>query len=274
MQIEDWPVCRTGEFLAAYQLDFDGPKTVTVRAGVESNLQAAGIATIWGVAGRRSDARMMVLKTPDRSWTAAGAVMVEGRPGLNIGLVVPSLREVPNLPAGVVTLPRHKAPLERTLWALATRLDRVETRRLFVLESGDLFRIAAGRDGFRLDSGRSIDDLRRALGDEVQSGRSPRYTLAAEELRDPGPLHPATSLLTGEHDGDDIVLTETSWPAKIPLGVRMGDLKLAIAVVQRLQAAGCDDGSRLQVLDSSGSALLAVSREEMVWRVSVLRPGV
>jgi hypothetical protein len=274
MRIEDWPVCRTSEFMAAYHLDFVGAETAILKVGSAVNRQSAGVAAVWDSAGRLSDARMMVLKTHERSWTAVGSVMVEGRPGLNIGLLMPSLRGLPDLPAGAVPTPRHDSPLERTLWALASRLARIEAPRGLVVDAGDIFRIQAGRDGFCLDGGRTIDELRRAIGDGLHAGRLLRYTLTADPLRDPGPLHAVTSLLGVDHDDTDIVLTDTSWPTRTPPDVKMGDLGVAIAIVQRLQAAGCDDGSRLQILNSSGAALLAVSKVDMAWRVSALRPGV
>jgi len=274
MRIEDWPVCRTTEFMAAYHLDFAKAEPATLGVGSQPNRQSAEVAAVWDSARRISDARIMVLKTHDRSWTAAGSVLVEGRPGLNLGLLMPSLREVPDLPAGAAPAPRLDAPVERTLWALASRLARAEAPRDLVLDAGELVRVQASRDGFRLEGGRTVDDLRRTIGDALQSGRGLRYSLTADPLRDPGPLHAVTSLFGLGHDDTDIVHAASSWPRSGPPGVRMADLGLAMAIVQRLQAAGCVDGSRLQILNRSGTAVLAVSRVDMAWRVSAPRPGV
>jgi hypothetical protein len=274
MRIEDWPVYQTSEFLAAYQLDSTIPDAVTITAGHEANRHSAGVAAVWDLAGRMSDARTMVLKTQERNWTAAGSILVEGRPGMNIGLLMPSLRGVPRLPAGALPMPRHDLPLHRALWALSQRLAQVELPRVLVVDAGDMFRIGAGPDGFRLEAGLRVEDIRGAFAAALQSGQLLRYSLETGELHDPGPVHPVTSLIGPGHDSADIVLADSSWPTAIPPGIGVAEIGMAMALVQRMQVAGCNGGSRLQVLDGSGASLVSVSRVDAAWTVTVPRPGV
>jgi hypothetical protein len=274
MRIEDWPASRTAEFIAAYRLDETDLGLVTPVAGSAAGDRAGTVARIWDAARRVPGAVTMLLKTDDRSWVAAGSVLVEGRPKLNLGLLMSSLRTVPALAAAPPSVP--KAPRDaqhKVIWAIASRLAQVEVDRTFLLDTGKIERLYVTRDGFALPEGVTPADLRKAIAAAIKARRPVRYSLGPKDDAPRGPTHAVTSIFGAERNPEAIVLSSDAWPLQLPETAGFSALSSGMTLVQQMSAAGCGPGSRLQVMGVSSTTLVTAVLEDHGWTVKAVSPG-
>lgn len=275
MRIEEWPALGTADFIAAYRIEDTDPGSVTPVAGAPAGDVAGMIARVWDAARRVPGAMTMLLKTEDRSWAAAGSILVEGRPKLNLGLLMSSLRTVPPLATAPLLAP--KAPQDaqhKVIWAIATRLARVEVGRTFLLDTGKIDRLSVTRNGFALASGLTVADLRKGIAAAIKQRHPVRYSLGPGDPGPHGPIHPVASLFGADPSPDAIVLSADAWPLQLPETTSFSALSLGMTLVQHILAAGYSAGLRLQVMGASSNALVSVVNEDHGWTVKVVGSGV
>lgn len=267
------PAVDYGAFHCTYRLDNAdlNPKTRTAAAGET----AALVANVWATVRRIDAAQIMVLHHRDRTWVAAGSLLIEGQKGLNIGFLMPTLRgELDEADAG--PLPDHKplADHHRVLWAIATRMARVEAERLYLLDAGETLPIRVTRDGFALPADLAPDVLRSAVVSAAQSGRAIRYSLGASGKTSWGPVHPIAALFADDLAGAEIRVDSDGWPLALPGSASLVEVQLALTLVDVLSPLSQDADCRLQVLGAAARPIVTGTKEAGVWAVRTATPGV
>jgi hypothetical protein len=270
MQIEEWPVVGTSEFIAAYRLDEVDLSSIVGSVGAGQRDAPGDAVALWAAARQVPGAVSMVLRSAERVWAAAGAVLVEGKPGLNVGLLMPSLRTVPAVPAGAGGVAaKPVGDLRRTLWALAERIERVEADRIFLLEAGKTHRLHVGRDGFSIAGGTSVAAMLADVQARVEGGGKVRYSLGPEETAAGPVLYSVASLFGADPAARALRLSDDGWPMQVPETARLGVIGLAMTLVQRLTAMGSGSEAKLSVFGAGSSLLATVAREPEAWTASV-----
>jgi hypothetical protein len=275
MQIEQWPAYGTSEFLSAYRLDATGQHDLVTGTTAPPDAPASSVSKVWGAAASIAGARSMILRTADRAWIAAGAVLVEGRAGLNMGLVMPSIRALPEVAAPPVPGPaRFDDALQRTLWDIAVRLDRIEDARVMQFRAGADFALHVDRTGFVMLDGATVKDFLAGIRKTVSGKRRVSYTLAAARDEVSGQRHTTAMLFGKAERRDDLRLAADGWPDRIPQDIGFDRLALVMALVQRLESAVSKEGARLTVIDAGARQLLSAVRDLQGWTVNQLPSGV
>lgn len=272
MHAVEIPAVNHGAFFGTYRLDH-ADLDLKARETSESDT-AALVANVWATVRRIDAARIMVLHHRDRSWVAAGSLLVEGQKGLNIGFLMPTLRaELSEDPAG--PLPDHQPTGDhhRALWALAARMARVEADRLYLLDAGDTVPIRVTRDGFALPADLAPETIRTAIAAAAEAGRTIRYSLGAPGKTAWGPVHPVAALLADDLLGSEIRINGEGWPQALPASAGFGDVQLAMTLADALNQLDQDPDCRLQVLGSSARSIVTVTRDADIWAVRAATAG-
>ena len=233
---------------------------------------ASAVARFWTLVRRVAGARIMILNLRDRSWVATGTMLIEGQKGLNIGFLMPTLREEMAAVEGLN--PPAFAPeggYRRAVWGLAARMARVEAERVFLLDTGDVMAIRVNRDGFALPGKATPDSLRAAVSAATEASRSVRYSLGKPTGNGWGPQHRLAALFGDDLSGKEIRITEDRWPASVPETAGFAEIDLAMTLVGRLAELDPAPQDRLQVLGSASQLLAMVTKETEGWLVRVQR---
>lgn len=256
----------------AYRLDDSDldPEDRTASGG-----PPALVAALWGAVQRTGTAEIMVLHHANRCWVAAGRLLMEGQKGLNIGFLMPTLRgEIGEVIA--TPLPDH-VPGEvdrKVIWALATRMARVEAERVYHLDTGDVTPILVSQAGFALPGARVPQEIRSAVASAVQAGRAIRYSLGAATDADWGPVNPVAALFSDSLEGAEIRISDDLWPQSVPGTASLADVRLALCLVKALAPLDADPDVRLQVLGPGPRQVAVVTKLADVWAAKVLPSGV
>jgi hypothetical protein len=275
MQIEQWPAFGTSEFLSAFRLDATGQHNLVTGNAAAPGTPASAVSDVWIAAASITGARSMILRTADRAWIAAGTVLIEGRAGLNMGLLMPSIRALPEAaPPPFSGTARFDDALHRTVWDIAVRLARVEDERVMQFRAGEDFTLHADRSGFAMLDGATVEDFLAGIRKTVGGKRRVSYTLAAERGPVAGQRHNAAVLIAKVGEQNDLRLAADGWPDNIPQDIGFERLALAMALVQRLETAAPGEGARLTVIDAGARQLLAAVRDLRGWTVNQLPSGV
>lgn len=216
----------------------------------------------------------MVLHHLDRTWVAAGSLLIEGQKGLNIGFLMPTLRgEISETAAGPLPDYLPGADVQKVIWALATRMSRVEAERVYLLDAGDALPILVRRDGFALPADIAPVAIRSAISTAARAGRAIRYSLA--ELKDPawGPLHPVAALLADDLSASEIRIGTDHWPRALPGDASLAEVQLALTLASALAALDADPDCRLLILGAGSRLIANVTRDEGGWAVRTTSPG-
>ena len=267
------PSVEYGAFKGTYRLDETDLNATAGIGGLEAN-----VARLWAVARRIEAARIMVLHQRDRAWVAAGSLLIDGQKGLNIGFLMPTLRgELAEADARPLPddLPDYlpSGDAHRAIWALATRMSRVEAERVYLLDTGDRLPILVRRDGFALPPDMSPDAVRLAVSEAAQAGRPIRYSLTKAKGSAWGQVHPIAALLSDDLSGADIRIGEDRWPLTVPGSASFADVQLALTLVEVLGALDASSECRLQVLGTGSRMIANVTNDAGVWVVRLTPQG-
>ena len=266
------PSVEYAAFRGTYRLEDTDLNAAAGTGGIE-----AEVARLWGLVRRIDAARIMVLHHGDRSWVAAGSLLIDGQKGLNIGFLMPTLRgELAETDADAGPLPDHLPgeDFHKAIWALATRMSRVEVERVYLLDAGDPLPILVRRDGFALPPDRTPGAVRSAVSAAAQAGRAIRYSLAGARDMAWGQVHPIAALLADDLSGADIRIGDDLWPQAIPGTADFADVQLALTLVEALSTLGTSPGCWLQVLGAGSRMIASVTNDAGVWAVRLTPPGV
>jgi hypothetical protein len=233
------------------------------------------VAALWGAVRRTGTSQIMVLHHRNRSWVAAGHLLIEGSKGLNIGFLMPALRAELG-ETGPAALPDYRPDeaYRKVIWALAARMSRVEAERVYLLDTGDLTPILVSRDGFALTSDLAPDGVRAAVASATQAGHAIRYSLGDAGPATWGPVHPVAALFGDDLDGSEIRISSDLWPQSVPATASLADVQLALTLVEALMALEPDPECRLQVLGAGSRPILLLTNDADVWAARIQSPGV
>jgi len=270
VRLEDWSTVGATGFVAAYQLEAESALPGDVDATASGGRPVARVAELWNAARGAMGAEAMILRSEAQTWVAAGNVLIEGKAGLNIGLLMPSLRaekcSAPSVPVAPV---RPEGLYRQSIWGLARRMARVEAARVFLLDTGEILPIHVDPTGFSLLAGIGPDTVRTAIAAGVAAGRTPRFSFGASGESTWGPRHGLAHLFGEPAAGNEIFLAEDGWPEAVPGATGFSDLSLAMTIVQCMQAMGLKQGTRLQVLGAASRVLVSVARQVTAWSVDL-----
>jgi hypothetical protein len=265
MQIEQWPAYGTSEFIAAYGLGEAEPRNlVTGRLAPE----VSAVSAIWTAVCGLSGATAMILRTAERLWIAAGTVLVEGRTGLNMGLLLPSIRGLPAPTPGEPAGPaRFADPYHRTVWDVAERVARVEHERVMLFRAGGDHAVHATRDGFAMLGKDTLESFRSAVRSTVAKHQHVSYSLGTIPDSVPELRHSVAELFAQSGENDSLRLAPDGWPEDVPHSMGFAQLAFAVALAQRLEASAPGDGVKLTVTDHSARQVFSAAREVRGWTV-------
>ena len=236
---------------------------------------AAEVARLWGIARRIEATRIMVLHHRDRCWVVAGSLLIEGQKGLNIGFLMPTLRgELAETDAGPLPDYLPGAEVHQVLWALATRMSRVEVERVYLLDAGDHLPILVRPDGFALPPDKAPDSVRSAVSAAAKKGSAIRYSLAEAGDVAWGPTHPVTALLADDLTASEIRIGDDQWPTAVPGSASLADVRLAMTPVDALRPLDPGPECRLQLLGAGSRVIATVTNDVGVCAVRIMLQGV
>jgi hypothetical protein len=273
MGIEDWPVVSTAEFLSAYELDRGAPDGLQHCAGSASLQGASDVADLWRIAIAAADAGVMILTLAKETWIAAGSVLIAGKPGLNVGLMMSALRALPR--AKGVPAVKHGRPADavhRTLWDIALRLDRVEADRLMEFRAEGSYRFLATKAGFDLMDGATVADFRRDVATTVAEGKRVKYRLLPWPDLPAQPRLRVADLFCDANEGRQATLGSDLWPTALPKGISLAELAATRSLCDQMSRMGAADGMLLTLVDTAGRPSMKVRRDGMVWAIDLSLP--
>jgi hypothetical protein len=268
MRFDDWPILATADCVAAYRAVPDRPGELDVCGGEAGSDEAAKVHALWSAVRAVQGAEMMVLKSPSRTWVAAGALLVEGKPGMNIGLLMPALRGQPQVefPAAALRGKRPETALYRTLWDIAERIDRTEINRVMEFEGPGPYRIHAARSRFDLIAGDSLAAFLADVSAAVDADRPVKYTLRPVGAEQAKGRHAIADLFC-KAGGQDVRLGDDGWPVALPEWTTMRHLQLATDLCDRFKALAGAADSQLTAFDGSRRQCIAAMRDGDSWSV-------
>lgn len=262
MLVQQSPAFILPESAVSHALDPANLASVQSGTGAGADAFVLGIAGIWDAVRHMDKAFALIVKSGRRVGVAASHLVIEGRAGLNLGLLMPSLRRLDPVPTGH-DLPRvqpFQDRYHRTVWDIALRLARVEVDRLFAFKIGKrIVRVQASRTGFSIIDGcKSLVEFLDILRAAAKAG-----TAVAYRLEDgPGPAGLPQTLVSdlfgpATPGQPPLEIAPDGWPKAVPAGTDLATLTILAATMQRMQQVDQCDELSFTVIDASSKLVLS-----------------
>jgi hypothetical protein len=278
MQMQQISAFIAPEFVASHTLDVANIRDIRSSEGVPADPFVLGIADLWDTVRHLNRAFALIVKGGGRVGVAAASVIVEGRAGLNLGLLLPSLKRLPSPP--LVAEPELR-PFEqryhRIVWDIATRLGRVEADRLLVFRIGkDTVRLQAIKAGFTfLDGCETVPEFLATLRAAADKALSVTYTLGESPTQEVPPQHRIYALFDAVEPGKGALqISPDGWPESVPSGICMTTIRALAAAVQRLHDHDSAENLSFSIIDTASKTILSGTRESKTVGLTLVSAGI
>ncbi len=245
--LADWPVMQTADFAAAYVFDQNGISQVAGGSrGAPSQDPPDSALSLWRSLEAVQNATTMVAQTGNGCTLVSrhGNMIVQGKAGLNLGLVFASLSRLAVKDPGPLVLTGLAFAQQdlQVFWRIINAIGRCEIPRLIVLDiGGDITTVCAGPDGFALTGGaQDVDSLVGSVRTALRAGQPVRYTLG--DLAQPVAANLGLRDLLGAINGpvstgsQGWACNAQGWPVSFPEAFTLEELNRTVAVAQALLA--------------------------------------
>lgn len=231
-------------------------------ADLDVRSRAGASYSVWQALCVFEDAGLAILKGNRRFSIVQrlGGVIVEAVKPINVGL----LRMAMSNSDPVDVAPVFKVDwsgfdaMQRVVWALAKRIDRVEADRRFELKVGvENYALQADADGFSIiDQEGGTDRLRAKLEEAVAQHGQVEFTFGEPVASNATSRHVPQDLLAPIIDTGLAEFRPNGWPLTIPAGVSFEKLQAIMCVVQTMSAEGV---SEIDLRTAMGLKLLRIA---------------
>lgn len=278
MQKRHLPEFISPEFVASHTLDPADIRAVQSSEGGPADWFVLQIADLWDALRHLDRAFALIVKGGGRVGVAAASVIVEGRTGLNLGLMLPSLKRLPS--PQLVTVPEvrpFKQRYQQIVWDIAARLGRIEVDRQLVFRIGkNLVRVQAGRKGFTfLDGCKAVPEFRAALRAAADGDLPIAYTLGESPQQELPPQHHLSALFDAKYIATEpLQIAADGWPETVPTGTRMTTIGILAAAVQRLHNRDTEYNLSFSVINTDSKPILSGYRESQAVRLTLASAGI
>jgi hypothetical protein len=257
--------------VSTYVLDDSDSQTVVSNNGTVPDGFVTATAAVWDSARRIPGAFALVLRQAERTAVAAAMMIVEGRAGLNLGLLMPVLRKLPT--TDVTSPPRVRRfadRFHRTVWDIVERLSRTEADRVHTFRLGpNTVTVQSCKSGVTILSGCAtmtefVDLVRSAIDD----GHRVFYSLTADPVETPADVFDTMTLFgpfdgaRDDHDDSLMKFGLDGWPERLPPRVSLADTKALVDFAQKLGRPAFADAVLVSVLDKEAKTIISASRVE------------
>ncbi len=247
--------------VASYTLDTSNLLRVREEGGPAADTFVKGVASVWAAARMLRGAAALILQGADRTVVAARSMIIDGKANLNVGLLMPSLRQMPKtIKTDLPQLQRFAGRYHRIVWDILERMNRVEADRVMALKFDDhLVQVHVGRDGLSFLSGcATVEALLQHIRHAVEHASPVHYSLADHPGGKVGQTYPLVSLLKHtEPDDRSLDLGLDGWPEKIPQQSSFTETAALVGFAQRLRAMPTLNELRATVLDEKSRVMLS-----------------
>ena len=264
MQMRQVPASLSPNTAISHTLDAMNLRAVEAGEGGPVDGFVLGLADLWDAVRHLDRAFAVVVKGSGRVGVAAASALVEGRAGLNVGLLLPALRRLaapPRVSGPDIHPFKHRS--RRIVWDIAVRLARVEVPRRLVIKIGDaLVHVHACKDGFNFVGGcQTVREFLSAVTAAADQKQPVAYSLGEPVGEPPPAAHPVSALFeTGDAEKGALHFADDGWPVAVRSGTSMATLTALTAAVQRLHSRDVASDIGFFVIDIDCRPILSGSR--------------
>ena len=275
MQIDEWSIARTVEFIGAYGIDSSCEATKWAGREADGFVRADVVASLWALASQHAGVARLVLTTEGQVWVASGSTLIHGSSGLNVGLALRTMRETPAGPLSAKPLRRQSSPYRQMIWDIAKRLDRVEADRGMLFRTPEMYRMKVSRSRFDVLGGTNLNSFLAAIELAARDGLQVEYSLEPlAEVKGSGPVkgtgqHSVADLFCPRSDSAEIRLNEELWPVRLPVTATISEIALAMQCGESLSGASAERPCKLALYDNGGKQVFTSARDSEGWSMNI-----